>query len=1187
MNHTLVHLPITSRKSIIAAGKLFLVVCSLFLLSSCGDGSDSTSLVSTQTVASDQSTTSSPTGQRKGVAQKGPFAIESRVELSELDITGNPTGKTKQTTVSSNTGAFFYDSVDQWSYINIHVEGSFYDESAEASSTQPISLSAISTDSAHTSVNLLTYWIAERSKHLLEGNASLVEALKQSEQELNQLLGILHANQLDITQASHLTTDNASLLLISGVLMDVARQHQLNASILIEQIAVDFAEHGRLEGPGKDWLIRMQAVIRDNPHAHTSRYARVLNKLSGVTAPSGDTLPSLIALASRPAAIVPTLIFGRTGATVILDGSASNDGQGAEPVSFTWFRVDQQGFDAPISDRFIASPSVTLPNQAAELLFALIVTDADGLIDTSVVKVIVSEVFNNTLPVANSQLISTDEDTPINILLTGSDQDGDPLNFPLATPLLLSNGLLDGTPPNLTYIPTQDFNGTDSFNFTVSDGKESSAPATVNITINPVNDRPVANAGADQSVEVGGAVEPTVILNGSGSDIDGSVALFAWTQTSGITIPLSNTGIANPTLLPPPELPPPDTDSNNDGIPDFVFTYELVVTDNEGAVSVADSVTITVSLAPNLPPVANAGIDQTVTSGDLVTLNGSGTDTDGAIVEFVWADNGIPLSNPNSPAPTFTAPVTTTIQTFTFELIVFDDRGTTSVADTVTITVNPAVAVNNPPVASPGTFTDTGTFDITSLGSDPDGDLITFQLGAVNNTPGANTGITFDFSGFPVVSAIPVDNFEDATGSFEFTVTDDSGLVSSPTTVQVAFTLTNQRPVANAGLDQTVTSGDLVTLNGTGTDLDGTVDVLIWIENGITLSDTNSAAPTFTAPVTTTTQVLTFGLRVVDNGGAVSLMDDTVTITVNPASNIPPVANAGPDQSVEVGGAVEPTIILNGSGSDSDGSVVLFAWTQTGGATIIPLSDTAVANPTLVPPPDLPPLVTALVLIYELVVTDNQGAESVADSVTITVNPFINLPPVANAGVDQTVTPGDVVTLNGSGTDADGTIVAFVWADNGIPLSDPNSAAPTFTAPVTEFTQEFTFDLIVTDNSGAASAIDSVAITVNPAANQLPVALIAGGDQIVAPGETVFLDGNASFDLDGTIIGFEWTIDDPTIILTDSSIQNPSFTAPSIGGSLLVTLIVTDNLGEISVPVSINILVDDLGGGGGIPPGGP
>ncbi|MEE9303893.1 MAG: PKD domain-containing protein, partial [Thiotrichaceae bacterium] len=353
------------------------------------------------------------------------------------------------------------------------------------------------------------------------------------------------------------------------------------------------------------------------------------------------------------------------------------------------------------------------------------------------------------------------------------------------------------------------------------------------------------------------------------------------------------------------------------------------------------------------------------------------------------------------------------------------------------------------------------------------------------------------------------------------------------------------------------------------------------------LSDTNSAAPTFTAPVTTTTQVLTFGLRVVDNGGAVSLMDDTVTITVNPASNIPPVANAGPDQSVEVGGAVEPTIILNGSGSDSDGSVVLFAWTQTGGATIIPLSDTAVANPTLVPPPDLPPLVTALVLIYELVVTDNQGAESVADSVTITVNPFINLPPVANAGVDQTVTPGDVVTLNGSGTDADGTIVAFVWADNGIPLSDPNSAAPTFTAPVTEFTQEFTFDLIVTDNSGAASAIDSVAITVNPAANQLPVALIAGGDQIVAPGETVFLDGNASFDLDGTIIGFEWTIDDPTIILTDSSIQNPSFTAPSIGGSLLVTLIVTDNLGEISVPVSINILVDDLGGGGGIPPGGP
>ncbi len=57
-----------------------------------------------------------------------------------------------------------------------------------------------------------------------------------------------------------------------------------------------------------------------------------------------------------------------------------------------------------------------------------------------------------------------------------------------------SNGLLSGTAPNLTYTPTADFNGSDSFTFTANDGTVDSAVATVSIAISAGNDDPVAVA---------------------------------------------------------------------------------------------------------------------------------------------------------------------------------------------------------------------------------------------------------------------------------------------------------------------------------------------------------------------------------------------------------------------------------------------------------------------------------------------------------------------------------------------------------------------------------------------------------------------------------------------------------------------------------------------------------------------
>ena len=74
------------------------------------------------------------------------------------------------------------------------------------------------------------------------------------------------------------------------------------------------------------------------------------------------------------------------------------------------------------------------------------------------------------------------------ITLTGSDVDGDPLTFSVATNP--AHGTLSGTAPNLTYTPTAGYIGPDSFTFRASDGQATSAPAAVDISVTHVNHAP-------------------------------------------------------------------------------------------------------------------------------------------------------------------------------------------------------------------------------------------------------------------------------------------------------------------------------------------------------------------------------------------------------------------------------------------------------------------------------------------------------------------------------------------------------------------------------------------------------------------------------------------------------------------------------------------------------------------------
>jgi len=187
-------------------------------------------------------------------------------------------------------------------------------------------------------------------------------------------------------------------------------------------------------------------------------------------------------------------------------------------------------------------------------------------------------------------------------------------------------------------------------------------------------------------------------------------------------------------------------------------------------------------------------------------------------------------------------------------------------------------------------------------------------------------------------------------------------------------------------------------------------------------------------------------------------------------SDDPPVANAGPNQSVVVGALVT----LDGSGSsDPNGDPLTYSWTMyaPGNSTAV-LSDSHAAKPTFIP--NVPG-------IYRFDLLVNDGIKnSTWDSVTVSVS----VSAVANAGPDQykTTGPSTLITLNGSGSyDNAGRPMTYNWSFKRTPmgstatLSDPSSVQPTFTADIEG---KYELSLQIFYDGYANSLPDTVIVTV-------------------------------------------------------------------------------------------------------------
>ena len=293
--------------------------------------------------------------------------------------------------------------------------------------------------------------------------------------------------------------------------------------------------------------------------------------------------------------------------------------------------------------------------------------------------------------------------------------------------------------------------------------------------------------------------------------------------------------------------------------------------------------------------------------------------------------------------------------------------------------------------------------------------------------------------------------------------------------VSAALSLSNQPPLANAGPDQNVNEGGTVTLSGANsTDPEGGALTYTWCQVSgapVNLINPTACQATFDSPnVGPDGESLGFQLTVTDSLGLQS--SDTCLVNVL-WINQPPAADAGRDQSVTEGA----TVTLNGSSStDPDGFGLNYEWVQMNG-TPVTLSNRFLAQPTFAAPTVGPEGET---LMFQLTVTDSGGLQARDTSIVNVV--WLNQPPAANAGPDQSVNQDATVTLDGTGsTDPDGGTLAYSWLQTGgapVTLDNPGSAQPRFQANTGGAASNLVFRLTVADPEGL-SASDQCSVGVN------------------------------------------------------------------------------------------------------------
>ncbi len=711
----------------------------------------------------------------------------------------------------------------------------------------------------------------------------------------------------------------------------------------------------------------LAAVVRVTAAADNSATGTydLLGTATATTTSASDTATLIVTAGNTPPDAVDDTVVIDEDSTITLFVLDNDSDQENDPLTVIAITQPLDG-DATLN----ADNSVTItPTLDFNGVLTLTYTISDGVFsDTANIVVTVNAV--NDAPVANDDSATTDEDTAvtIDVLANDSDVDDDTLTI---TSVSDGNAAISGD--QIVYTPTLNFNGIVTFTYTITDGNGAGDSAFVTVTVNPVNDAPVAE---DDSTMTDEDVAVTIDVLANDSDVDGNaLTINAITQpVTGTVTLISDTLRYTPTL-------------NFNG----VVTFSYTVGDGNGG---SDDATVTVTVLPvNDAPVAlddsAVTLEDTPVSID-VLANDSDVDGDTLTIDSVsqpsagtaTIDSGAILF---SPALNFTGDIS-------FTYTITDGNG---LGDSATVTVSVTPVNDGPQAADDNAQTDEDmpvTIDVLANDIDDDGDALV--ISSVTQPSDATVVINDD----QTVTVTPTLNFN---GVLTFTYTISDGAASDTATVVVSVNPVNDAPIAVN--DSATTDEDVaVTIDVLANDSDVDGDVLSVIQVDGSADGETTINPDNTVTFTPTLNfngVVSLTYTIDDGNGGTATAN--IVITVNPVNDNPVAVNdsAMTDEDVAV------TIDVLANDSDVDGDTLSID------------SATTPANGSVNVTPDFqidytPALGFSGVDTFDYTISDGNGGLATA-TVTVTVNAVASncdIYPIAlHEGTLAGASPGDII----------------------------------------------------------------------------------------------------------------------------------------------------------------------------------